>query len=248
MVLSPDVLVVFGLIGVALVLFVTETFPPDVTAIGLLVSLVLLQPWTHITAPMAIQGFANPATVTIIGMYILSEGIRRTGIVTRLSHRLTVFAAGNERRLLGGIVGTTGISAGFINNTPIVAVFIPMVTDLADELGISPSKLLLPLSYAAMLGGTLTLLGTATNVLVSEFATELLGRPITMFEFTPLGVVVLGVGLAYLLTVGRWLTPARVGPGEGSIESFELDRHLARLVVKEDSLLVGRPVESLRET
>ncbi len=243
--LSVDAMVVFAIIGVALVFFLAEFFSPDVTAIGLLVTLVALEPWTNISPTEAIQGFANPATVTIIGMYILSEGVRQTGIVSRLGHRLAKFAHNSERRLLGATVVTTGVGAGFVNNTPIVAVFIPMVTKLAAEADVSPSKLLLPLSYAAMLGGTLTLIGTATNILISDISADLLDHPISMFEFTPLGIVVLAVGIVYLVTVGRWLTPARVEPERTAFQAFELERHLARVVVREDSPFVGRSVEEV---
>ena len=112
-----------------------------------------------------------------------------------------------------------------------VAVFIPMITDLAGRHGLSPSKLLLPLSYAAMLGGTLTLIGTSTNLLASDLSRQLLDHPIGMFEFTPLGVLVLAVGLVYLLTVGRWLTPARIPPESDFTDEYELRRFLARVRV-----------------
>jgi len=117
-----------------------------------------------------------------------------------------------------------------------------MITGLAERSGISPSKLLLPLSYAAMLGGTLTLIGTSTNILASDLSRELLGQSLSMFEFTKLGVVVLVVGSAYLLTVGRWLTPARIDPIADFTEEFELEDHLTRLRVGEESPLTGLTV------
>ncbi|AUX08185.1 citrate transporter [Halalkaliarchaeum desulfuricum] len=235
-------LVVFGIIFVALVLFVTELFPNDVTAIGVIVSLVVLEPYTGVDATAGIQGFANPATVTIIAMYILSEGVNRTGIVERLGAAISRVTRGEERRLAAATVGTTGLSAGFVNNTPIVAVFIPMVVGLAERSGISPSKLLLPLSYAAMLGGTLTLIGTSTNILAGGLSRELLGRPIGMFEFTSLGIVVLVVGAAYLLTVGRRLTPERIPAKATAVDRFDVQPYLSRLVVRDDSPLVGVPI------
>lgn len=248
---TTPALVVFGVIGVALVLFVSELIPNDVTAIGVIVALASIRPVfgidIGITAGDAIAGFANPATVTIVGMYMLSAGIQRTGLVQRLGIYLADLTKGSEFRALVATVGTTGPIAGFINNTPVVAVFIPMISDLAEQSNLSPSKLLLPLSYAAILGGTLTLIGTATNLLASDFAGSLIdGRSgIGMFEFTPLGVVILAVGLAYLLTIGRRLTPARIPAGADLVEEFDLDDHLAQLDVRADSPLVGTTVGEL---
>ena len=245
---TSGMLLVFGLILVALVLFVTEAIPSDITAIGILVALAVLEPFTGVPAGDAISGFASPATITIVAMYVLSEGVQKTGIVERLGVYLARVTRGDERRLLAATVGTTGVSAGIVNNTPVVAVFIPMIAGLADRARISPSKLLLPLSYAAMLGGTLTLIGTSTNILASDFASQLPGRgPIGMFEFTPLGVVVLLVGAAYLMTVGRRLTPARVPPDEDLTEGFDLENRLTRFDVLEESPLVGRRLEEVAD-
>jgi di/tricarboxylate transporter len=236
---STGVLVVFGLVAVALVLFVTEWLPPDITAIGVLVSLAVLEPYTGVTAGEAIGGFASRATVTILAMYVLSAGIEHTGLVDYLGAVLAEVTGGDETRLLGVTITTTGLAAGIVNNTPVVAVFIPMITGLSDRAGISPSKLLMPLSFAAMLGGRLTLIGTATNLLASDLSRDLLNHPISMFEFTPVGVLVLGFGLAYLMTIGRALVPERIPPSADFTEEFELDRHLSVLVVREGSPLVG---------
>jgi di/tricarboxylate transporter len=245
---SAGAVVVFGLIAVALVLFVTEAIPNDTTAIGIVVALAALEPWTGITTRGAISGFANTATITIVAMYMLSAGINNTGIVERLGLHLARLTRGSESRVLAATVLTTGPVAGFINNTPVVAVFIPMITDLADQSGVSPSKLLMPLSYAAILGGTLTLIGTATNLLASEFASALLPRgPIGMFEFTALGVVVLAVGTGYLLTVGRWLTPARIPANADLVEEFDLDEYLTQVRVSPGSDSLGTPVADLAE-
>ncbi|QSX00331.1 SLC13 family permease [Haloterrigena alkaliphila] len=244
--LSTGALVVFALIAVALVLFVTEAIPTDVTAIGIIVSLAALEPVTGVGPRGAISGFANTATITIVAMYMLSAAIQGTGLVQRLGVSLASITNGSEKRALLATICTTGPLAGFINNTPIVAIFVPMISDLAEKTGVSPSKLLLPLSYAAILGGTLTLIGTSTNLLASEFAVELLGRqPIGMFEFSALGVVVLLVGLAYLATVGRWLTPARIPVDADLVEEFELENHLVTVRVRADSAPVGRTIDDL---
>ncbi|WP_435095151.1 SLC13 family permease [Halarchaeum sp. P4] len=246
--ISTGMLVVFGLVLVALVLFVTEAVPSDITAVGVLVALAVLEPYTGVSARDAISGFASSATITIVAMYILSRGVQETGIVERLGVHLARVTRGDEGRLLAATVGTTGVSAGIVNNTPVVAVFIPMVSGLAERANVSPSKLLLPLSYAAMLGGTLTLIGTSTNLLASDFARQIPGRgAIGMFEFTPLGIVVFLVGAAYLLTVGRRLTPARVPVDAELTEEFDVERHLVRMDVPEASWLVGRRVDEVRE-
>ncbi|WP_137289364.1 SLC13 family permease [Natronorubrum halophilum] len=243
---STGALVVFGLIFVALVLFVTEALPNDVTAIGIIVSLAALEPLTGVGPQAAISGFASTATITIVAMYMLSAAIQRTGLVQRLGLSLATVTNGSEKRALAATICTTGPLAGVINNTPVVAVFIPMISELAEKTGISPSKLLLPLSYAAILGGTLTLIGTSTNLLASEFAVELLGREsLGMFEFTLLGFVILVVGLTYLGTVGRWLTPARIPVDADLVDEFDLEDHLTAVRVRSDSKPVGLTVGDL---
>ncbi len=127
--------VVFMLILAVLVAFITEIVPTDVTAISVVAALVILEPWTGVGARAAISGFANPATVTIIAMYMLSAGVQNTGVVERLGVYLAEFTGGRDFRALVATVCTTGPIAGFVNNTPVVAVFIPMVTDLAEKSG-----------------------------------------------------------------------------------------------------------------
>ena len=238
--------VVFLLILAVLVAFVTEVVPNDVTAISVVAALVVLEPWTGVGARAAISGFANPATVTIMAMYMLSAGVQNTGVVERLGLYLADFTGGRDYRALVATVCTTGPIAGFVNNTPVVAVFIPMVTGLAETSRVSPSKLLLPLSYAAILGGTLTLIGTSTNILASDFARLLIdGRDgIGMFEFTGLGAVLLVVGTAYLLTVGWRLTPARVPVDSDPVAEFDLDDYLTHLYVRPGSPAAGQSVEA----
>ncbi|MFB6129323.1 MAG: SLC13 family permease [Salinigranum sp.] len=230
---------VFALVVVAVALFVTEVVSPDVTALGVVVALVVLGPWTGVSVREGLSGFSNEATLTVVAMYVLSRGVQRTGVVRRLGDVIARAAGGSERRLLAAVVGLTGPVAGIVNNTPVVAVFVPMVTDLADEAGVSPSRLLLPLSYASMLGGTLTLVGTATNLVASDISASLIGHPFSMFEFTPLGVIVLVVGWAYLLTVGRALLPARVPPGDQT-SRYEIGEYLHRVAVPARSPLVHR--------
>jgi len=236
------VAVVFLLIVAVLVAFVTEVVPNDVTAISVVAALVILEPWTGVGSRAAISGFANPATVTIIAMYMLSAGVQETGIVERLGVYLADFTAGREFRALVATVCTTGPIAGFVKQHAGRRRLHPDGHRPRRKFEAEPSKLLLLLSYAAILGGTLTLIGTSTNILASDFARLLIdGRDgIGMFEFTKLGAVLLAVGLAYLLTVGWRLTPARVPVDSDPVAEF--DRRLPHAPVRPTGIGRGRPV------
>ncbi|SFF76535.1 Di-and tricarboxylate transporter [Halopelagius inordinatus] len=246
---TGDMLVVFALILLALVLFATEWFPIDVTAISIMVLLMVLEPWTQITPREGIAGFASPATITVLAMLILSTGINRTGIVQLIGRKMAAFAGSDQRKQLAATIGVTGPVSGFVNNTPVVAILVPVIADLAHEGKTSPSKLLMPLSFASMLGGTLTLIGTSTNILASDIAAQIgaespeLGlRAFSMFEFTKLGVVVFAVGAVYLMTVGVRLLPERVPAEEDLVEEYALQEYLADVVVPANSPLIGQTV------
>ena len=248
--LSTEMLVVFAIIFVAVVLFITQPIPLDVTALLVVVALVVLEPWTTITPSQGISGFASPATITVLMMFVLSEGIRRTGAVQLLGNSIVRFAGDSDRRQLGSIVGVSGLSAGFINNTPVVAIMIPVVNDLAERTGTSPSRLLIPLSFASMMGGMLTLIGTSTNILASDIIAreEYLGRPYSMFEFTALGALVLVVGSLYLMVVAPALIPERIEARRDLTDEFEVASYLTEVAVPETSPLVGQTVQQALES
>ncbi|MFC6729775.1 SLC13 family permease, partial [Natronoarchaeum mannanilyticum] len=239
-----DALVVFGLVALAFLAFVTEPLPIDVSAILLIVLLAVLEPWTGISSAESISGFASEATITVLAMFVLSEGIRRTGTVQLLSRRIVAFAGGDERKQLASMIGVSGLSSGFINNTPVVAVMIPVATDVANRTRTSPSKLLLPVSFASMFGGMLTLIGTSTNLLASDVSARLLGEPFSMFEFTRLGAVVLVTAAVYLLVVGRHLVPARIPPDEELTEEYGMGPYLTEVAVGAAAPLVDQRVAS----
>lgn len=246
---TVNMLVVFGVVGLALVLFVTEALPVDVTAIVLMVVLMVLGPagpvdFTRISPAEGISGFANPATITVLAMLILSSGVSRTGLVQILGRRMAAFAGDNQDRQLLATIGVAGPISGFVNNTPVVAILVPVIADLAHEGRTSPSKLLIPLSYASMLGGMLTLIGTSTNILASDVSTRLIGRPFSMFEFTGLGAVVLLIGSLYLLVVSHRLLPERVPAEEDYVQEYAIGAYLTEVSVGSDSPFVGRSVDA----
>ncbi|WP_435346015.1 SLC13 family permease [Haloarchaeobius sp. HRN-SO-5] len=243
-------LVVFAIILLALVLFATEWFPIDVTAILVMVLLIIFEPWTQISPREGISGFANPATITVLAMLMLSTGINRTGIVQLIGRRMAAFAGTDRRKQLAATVGVSGPVSGFVNNTPVVAILVPVINDLAHNGKTSPSKLLIPLSFASMLGGTLTLIGTSTNILASDIAAQLgaespeLGlHAFGMFEFTKLGIIVFTVGATYLMTVGVRLLPERIPADEDLVEEYAIQEYLADVVVPANSSLIGQTVE-----
>ncbi|MFC6940670.1 SLC13 family permease [Salinirubellus sp. GCM10025818] len=247
---SLDVVVVLAIIAIVFVLFVTQPVPIDATAVGLMVALVLLGEWTGVSPEQGVSGFSNPATLTVLAMFVLSEGVRQTGVIQILTRKLIAFAGDNEFRQLLATVTLSGPPGGVVSNVSVVAVLIPAIMNLARQTKTSPSKLLIPLSFASMLGGMLTVVGTITNLLASEVWVQAGGpdaRPFALLEFTHLGAIVLLVGIVYLLTVGRYLTPARIEPAESPTDAFGMTDYLTDVVVMEDSPLVGSRVGELSE-
>ncbi|WP_265109373.1 SLC13 family permease [Halosolutus halophilus] len=242
--LTTDILVVLGVVALALVLFLTERLPIDVTAILLIVVLVVLEPWTGIDSSTGISGFANDATITVLAMLILSGGISRTGLVQELGRRMAAYAGTSLRKQLFATVLATSPVSGFLNNTPVVALLVPVVTDVANRGNTSPSKLLIPLSYASQVGGMLTLIGTSTNILASDISARLgadypeLHR-FSMFEFTGLGAIVVLVGALYLIFVGHYLLPERVPARADYVEEYAVGDYIADVAVVPGSPLAG---------
>ncbi|WP_411718443.1 SLC13 family permease [Natronomonas sp.] len=248
---TVGMLLVFFIILVAFILFVTEPVPIDVTAIGIMVMLIILGPWTGVSPQEGVSGFSNPATLTILAMMILSEGVRRTGAIQRLEKIVASLTGESEHKQLGATVGLVGPLSGIINNTAAVAVLLPMVSDLAHENGTSPSKLLIPLSYASMAGGMLTLIGTSTNLLASDVAGRLATdypslHTFSMFEFTHLGLVVFLVTGVYLLTIGYWLAPSHVTP-RSTLETAQKEEFLTEVIVGEQSPFVDSTIREALE-
>jgi di/tricarboxylate transporter len=239
---TTDMLVVFGIVLLALFLFVTESLPIDITAIFIIVVLTLLSPWTNISVTEGISGFSSTATIAVLAMLILSTGISKTGIVQTIGRKMAAFAGNSQRKQLGATIAVAGPVSGFINNTPVVAILVPVISDLAHKGNTSPSKLLIPLSFASMFGGMLTLIGTSTNLLASSVSERLIGRSFSMFTFTGLGVIVLVTGTVYLMTVGHRLLPERVPAREDYIEEYELQNYVTEVVVREDAAIVGKTV------
>lgn len=204
--MSPDQWIVAGVVVGALVLFISEKLSIDLVA---LLILVVLVGSGVITPAEALHGFSDPATITVAFMFVLSAALLRTGAVATIGPRLSRVL--RSKPLLGMFLFTFcigGISA-FVNNTPVVALLMPVVIQMAHSSGQTPGKLLIPLSYATIFGGVVTLLGTSTNIVVSGVLTSQGRAGLGMFEQTPLGLIFLLAGVLYLTFIGRRLLPDR---------------------------------------
>ena len=240
---TNQIAVTIFLIFLVVTLFILEPLPVGVIAILIPVILTILNNWTGVSTTQALSGFSNNATITVMAMFVLSRGIQNSGAVQILGSKIESFAGDNQKKQIASISSLTGITASVINNTPVVAAFVPMVTNLAKRTKVSPSKLLMPLSFASMLGGTITLLGTSTNILASELSARLINHPFGMFEFTKLGIIAFTVGVFYLMTMGHYLTPERITyEDEDLIKTYKMDEFLTEIKIEKDSSFIGQSI------
>lgn len=224
------------LLVLAITLFATEKLPVDVVGILLVMALVLSQ---VLTIQQAVAGFGNDIIITIGGLFILVGGLIKTGIVDLLGRRLHQIAGNNELMLTALIMATAALTASVLKNTTTTAMFLPVVIGLAAKAKIAPSKLLMPLAFGAILGGSCTLIGTSTNLAVSGTIQRYGYEALSMFELTPVGVMIAVIGIIYMLLIGRKLLPNR--GGEGSLtEQYAIREYISELLVLYDSKLVGK--------
>ena len=235
--MNIDIIIVLSILFLGFILFLLEYFTIDVTALIILSCFFGLG---YLTPTEAVSGFSNPAVITIGLLFILSSAIQKTGLLEYLV--VTINRLLQSSRGLGMAVYyfTVSIASSLINNTAIVAIFMPVTIRLAHRYQISPSKMLIPLSYAAILGGTLTLVGTSTNLLVNSIYMSYEGvEPLGMFEFFRYGIIILIIGTIYLLIVAPKLIPSRTVTSSLT-KSYHLGGYLTEMRIKKESPLVGK--------
>src|SRR5690349_3832635 len=204
--MTAQIAVVLALLIFALVLFSLERIPIEVVSLLLVIALVLTN---TLTAAEAFAGFGNDIVITIAGLFVLTGGLAKTGVIDLVGRRLHRAAGDSEFRMTALIMFAAAFCAAVMKNTTTTAMFLPVVLGIAARRNISPSKLLMPLAFGAILGGTCTLIGTSTNLAVSGALPRYQMQPFSMFELAKVGVPIVGVGMLYMLLIGLRLLPRR---------------------------------------
>ena len=241
--MNGQLLLVLALLLVAIVMFAINR--PRMDVVALLVIVVL--PLTGIlTVPQTLEGFADPNVILVGVMFVVGEGLSRTGVSYRLGDWIVKRAGASTTRLLVLLMLGVATLGAFMSSTGVVAIFIPVVLSVATRLKISPRLLMMPLSFAALISGTLTLIATAPNLVVNAELVSHGHAGFGFFQFTPFGLAILVVGVGYMLVARRWLDDGTAAPGPASRRGYSrliVDYRLAgrerRLKVRRDSPLVG---------
>jgi di/tricarboxylate transporter len=233
--MSP-IAIVLILLFVALVLFATEKIPVDIVGLILVVCLVLTG---ILTAKQAVAGFGDDIIITIGGLFVLTSGLVKTGLVDLFGRKLFQIAGSNEFLLVFLVMLVGTISSTFMNNTTAAAMLIPFVLGLAKKANIPPSKLLMPLAFGTIMGGSCLLIGTSTNLAVSGSLSRYGMQPFSMFELTPVGIIVAVLGIIYMMTIGRKLLPS-YDVNKTLTEKYQIREYISEVLVLPESNLVGK--------
>lgn len=228
-----------AIIGVAVFLFSTERVSPDVIGLGLLIVLSVTR---LLPKERAFEGFGSDTVIMILGLFILTAALLRTGVIEIAGRAILRFTGDNPTHLLIVIMLTASGLSAFISNTAATAFFIPLVVGIATRAKISPSKLLMPLAFSSILTSSVTLISTSTNLVVSGIMTQANLEPMGMFELAPVGLPIAFVGLTYMFFIGRHLIPDRTHPND-LIGDFGMRPYLCELIILPSSTFVGKTLE-----
>lgn len=232
-----EIALVLSLLVIAVVLFATEKLSVEIVT---LIMLIILASARIITPEEAFSGFSSDFIIIIASIFILSAALEETGILDFVVVRLVRLAKKSTGLMLFTVMVVTGITSAFMNNTTVTAMLVTPLVGLSKRISVSPSKLLMPLAYAAILGGTCTLIGTSTNVAVSGYIAKSGLEPVGIFEISGIGLAIFLVGIAYMMTVGQRMLPDNTE--QELTEEYKLQKYLSEIIVRPESPLVGQLV------
>ncbi len=231
-----EIWIISAILVITLFLLMTEIISVDLTALGIIVVLMV----TGILTPVeGVAGFAHPAVITVGSLFLISKGLIRTGSVEFIGRQVIRLSKGNFKLALAVVMLTVAVSSAFINNTPIVILFIPVVMTMCCEFGLSPSKFLIPVSYASVLAGTCTLIGTSTNIIVSDMSRVAQYGTIGMFELSRIGLPIAVIGLVFIFFAAPKYMPSSLNP-ICQIQDEAHRRYLAELRIPRGSNLIDQ--------
>jgi di/tricarboxylate transporter len=247
--MTADIAIVLGILSISLILFVSEVIRMDLVALLVLGTLAT----SHLITPsQAFAGFSNSAVITVWAMFILSEGLTRTGIANVIGRQVMRLAGRREVPMIIVIMITAAVLSAFMNNIGVAALMLPVVVDVARRTRIPVSRLLMPLAYATLLGGLMTMIGTPPNLLVSEALSRAGGEPFALFDFTSVGGAVMVAGVIFVAVLGRLMLPKTRAEkskyrSQRSLRSrYKLQERTFMLRVPVDSVLVGKTLAESR--
>ncbi len=244
-----EIALVLGILGVSLILFISEVIRMDLVALLVLGALALSG---LVTAEQAFDGFSNGAVITVWAMFILSEGLTRTGIADIIGRQVMKLGGTREVTMIIVIMLTGAVLSAFMNNIGVAALMLPVVVEVARRTRIPASRLLMPLAYSTLLGGLTTMIGTPPNLLISESLTRYGYAPFKLFDFTPLGGAVMAIGIIFVALFGRFLLPKQIAKhgkhvSQRSLRSlYKLHERTFMMRVPTRSILVGKTLAESR--
>ena len=239
--MTPEQIIALSGIAAAFALFLWGRVRYDIAAMGVLFAMTALG---VVGVDDAFSGFGHPAVATVAAVLIITNGLERSGAVDRIARMLAKRAGGALRQVFA-FTGLTAFFSAFMNNIGACALFMPIAVQAAERNGDPPSRLLMPISFASLLGGLVTLIGTPPNIIVAGFRGDAAGEPFGMFAFTPVGIVVAIVGLFYIILIGRRLLPMRESAKADAADLFQIDDYIAEASVRPGGAMDAAAVNDL---
>lgn len=245
---TPEIFLVLVVLAATVILFVTDILRVDVIAIIIMLTLG----WLGLVSPaQTFSGFASNAVISVMAVMILGYGVDRTGLMIRLARRIVRVAGAGERKLMIIISAVTGLISGFMQNIGSAALFLPAILRISKKTGIPRTRLVMPMGFMAILGGTITMVGSSPLILLNDLLVQAGQAPFSIFAVTPIGLALLGAGILYFLLFGRYILPPEDRDGRKTagqqeiIETWQLPRNMHHFIIPKESPIVGMTREDV---